>query len=198
MRTMIDVRQKLALPSGSSRAYCSLPRLEQAGFAAISRLPVSLRILLESVLRHLDGRRIRDEDVEALARWQPGAARTEEVPFVVGRVLLQDFTGVPLLVDLAAMRSAMARRGLDVARVQPLGAGRPGDRPFGPGRPFRPGRGAAPQHGDGVPPQRRALPVPQVGHAGVRKHAHRAAGLRHLPPGEPRVPGAAACWRRTA
>ncbi|HWV92345.1 MAG TPA: aconitase family protein, partial [Burkholderiales bacterium] len=117
---MIDVRQKLALASGSSRAYCSLPRLEQAGFAAISRLPVSLRILLESVLRHLDGRRIRDEDVEALARWQPGAARTEEVPFVVGRVLLQDFTGVPLLVDLAAMRSAMARRGLDVARVQPL------------------------------------------------------------------------------
>ena len=119
MRTMIDVRQKLALPSGSTRAYYSLPRLEQAGVAAISRLPVSVRVVLESVLRHLDGRRIRDEDVEALARWQPGALRTAEVPFVVGRVLLQDFTGVPLLVDLAAMRSAMAQRGLDVARVQP-------------------------------------------------------------------------------
>src|SRR5688500_14303284 len=119
MCTMIDVRQRLELPSGASRTYCSLPRLEKAGFAAISRLPVSLRILLESVLRHLDGRRVRDEDVEALARWQPGAARTAEVPFVVGRVLLQDFTGVPLLVDLAAMRSAIARRGLDAARVQP-------------------------------------------------------------------------------
>ena len=116
---MIDVRQRLQLPSGASGTYYSLPQLEKRGGARISRLPVSLRILLESVLRHLDGRRIRDEDVEALVRWEPGAARTAEVPFVVGRVLLQDFTGVPLLVDLAAMRSAVARRGLDVERVQP-------------------------------------------------------------------------------
>jgi aconitate hydratase A / 2-methylisocitrate dehydratase len=88
--------------------------------ARLSRLPVSLRVLLESVLRNLDGRRIRDEDVEALAGWQPTAVRTAEIPFVVGRVLLQDFTGVPLLVDLAAMRSAVLRRGRDVSRVQPL------------------------------------------------------------------------------
>jgi aconitate hydratase len=117
---MIDVRQRLQLPSGASGTYYSLPQLEKRGVASISRLPVSLRIILESVLRNLDGQRIRDEDVEALARWQPGAARTAEVPFIVGRVLLQDFTGVPLLVDLAAMRSAVARRGHDVARVQPL------------------------------------------------------------------------------
>ncbi|MGE0022055.1 MAG: aconitate hydratase [Hyphomicrobium sp.] len=117
---MIDVRQRLPLPSGASATYYSLPRLEESGVASISRLPVSLRVLLESVLRHLDGQRIGDEDVEALARWQPDAARTAEVPFVVGRVLLQDFTGVPLLVDLAAMRSAVARRGGDVGRVQPL------------------------------------------------------------------------------
>ncbi len=117
---MIDVRQRLPLPSGAAGTYHSLPQLEKEGVASISRLPVSLRILLESVLRNLDGHRIRDEDVEALARWQPGAARTAEVPFVVGRVLLQDFTGVPLLVDLAAMRSAVARRGGDVERVQPL------------------------------------------------------------------------------
>ncbi|HEX7408949.1 MAG TPA: aconitate hydratase, partial [Candidatus Binatia bacterium] len=117
---MIDVRQRLQLPSGASGTYYSLPQLEKSGVASISRLPVSLRIVLESVLRNRDGRRIRDEDVEELARWQPGAARTAEVPFVVGRVLLQDFTGVPLLVDLAAMRSAVARRGHDVARVQPL------------------------------------------------------------------------------
>jgi len=118
---MIDVRQCLELPYGASgaRTYHSLPRLEKSGFAHISRLPVSLRILLESVLRNLDGHRIRGEDVEALARWQPKAPRVTEVPFVVGRVLLQDFTGVPLLVDLAAMRSAVARRGQDVSRVQP-------------------------------------------------------------------------------
>ena len=116
---MIDVRQRLQLPSGASASYWSLPQLETLGIGSVSRLPVSVRIVLESVLRHVDGRRIRDEDVEALARWQPGAARTAEVPFVVGRVLLQDFTGVPLLVDLAAMRSAIARRGLEVERVKP-------------------------------------------------------------------------------
>jgi aconitate hydratase len=117
---MIDVRQRLELPSGGSGSYHSLSLLEKRGIARISRLPVSLRILLESVLRNLDGKRIRDEDVEALAGWRPNAARTAEVPFVVGRVLLQDFTGVPLLVDLAAMRSAVARRGGDITRVQPL------------------------------------------------------------------------------
>ncbi|MGE0704562.1 MAG: aconitate hydratase [Vicinamibacterales bacterium] len=116
---MIDARQRLRLPSGASRTYYSLPQLEKAGVASLSRLPVSLRILLESVLRNLDGRRIGDDDVEALVSWQPVAPRTAEVPFVVGRVLLQDFTGVPLLVDLAAMRSAVARRGLDIERVQP-------------------------------------------------------------------------------
>jgi aconitate hydratase len=116
---MIDTRERLNLRAGAAATYFSLPLLEKRGIAPVARLPVSLRVLLESVLRNLDGRRIRDEDVEALARWQPGAARTEEVPFVVGRVLLQDFTGVPLLVDLAAMRSAIAERGLDVARVQP-------------------------------------------------------------------------------
>jgi aconitate hydratase len=116
---MIDINQRLQLPSGSSPTYYALPLLEKRGVAKVSRLPVSLRIMLESVLRNLDGERIRDEDVEALARWRPNAPRTEEVPFVVGRVLLQDFTGVPLLVDLAAMRSAVARRGADIARIQP-------------------------------------------------------------------------------
>ena len=117
---MIDTRQHLNNPAGFSHTYFSLPLLEERGVATISRLPVSIRILLESVLRNLDCQRIRDEDVEALARWQPNATREAEVPFVVGRVLLQDFTGVPLLVDLAAMRAAVARRGRDVALVQPM------------------------------------------------------------------------------
>jgi aconitate hydratase len=116
---MIDVLQRLELSSGSGGSYHSLPLLEKKGVAKLSRLPVCLRIVLESVLRNLDGRRIRDEDVHALAGWTPQGPRVAEVPFFVGRVLLQDFTGVPLLVDLAAMRSAVARRGREVTVVQP-------------------------------------------------------------------------------
>ena len=115
----MEVRQTLELPDGASATYYALPELEKTGRAHISRLPVSLRILLESVLRNADGLRIRDEDVFELARWKPNSPRVAEVPFIVGRVLLQDFTGVPLLVDLAAMRAAVARRGGDVSRVQP-------------------------------------------------------------------------------
>lgn len=117
---MIDLRQRLEFSDAPSGIYHSLPLLEKKGMARISRLPISLRILLESVLRNLDGQRIRAEDVETLANWQPDADRTAEVPFIVGRVLLQDFTGVPLLVDLAAMRSAVARRGGDMSVVQPM------------------------------------------------------------------------------
>src|ERR1700676_1092520 len=89
----------------------SLPALDNSGAGRISRLPVSLRIVLESVLRSADGRKIREEDVRSLASWTPNGERTAEVPFVVSRILLQDFTGVPLLVDLAAMRSAVDRMG---------------------------------------------------------------------------------------
>jgi aconitate hydratase len=115
----MEMRQTLELPGRASGTYYSLPMLEKTGVARISRLPVSLRILLESVLRNMDGRRIREEDVFELARWEANSPRVAEIPFVVGRVLLQDFTGVPLLVDLAAMRAAVARRGHDVSRVQP-------------------------------------------------------------------------------
>ncbi|HSN13508.1 MAG TPA: aconitate hydratase AcnA [Anaeromyxobacteraceae bacterium] len=105
-------------PAATARLV-SLPALERKGFGRISRLPISLRIVLESVARNLDGHRITEEDVRALAAWQPRAQRTREIPFVVARVLLQDFTGVPLIADLAAMRSAMARLGKDSRRVEP-------------------------------------------------------------------------------
>jgi aconitate hydratase A / 2-methylisocitrate dehydratase len=104
---------------GTSRLY-SLPSLEKAGLGRISRLPVSLRIVLEAVLRNCDGRRITEDDVRALAAWQPNAERSAEIPFVVARILLQDFTGVPLLVDLAAMRSTVASLGKDPRIVEPL------------------------------------------------------------------------------
>ena len=102
------------------KKFYSLPQLEKEGVAKISRLPVSLRIVLESVLRNFDGNRITEQDVRSLANWKPNAERTEEIPFMVARVLLQDFTGVPLLVDLAAMRSAAARFGKSPRVIEPL------------------------------------------------------------------------------
>ena len=100
--------------------FFSLAALETAGFSRLRRLPVSLRLVLESLLRNCDGRRVTEAAVRALASWQPNAPRTEEIPFVVARIVLQDFTGVPLLVDLAAMRSAVQRLGRDPTIIEPL------------------------------------------------------------------------------
>jgi aconitate hydratase len=106
--------------SGQTAKFYSLPQLEKEGIGPISKLPVSIRIVLESVLRHCDGEKITEDDVRTLANWQPNGERTEEIPFVVARVLLQDFTGVPLLVDLAAMRSAVARLHKNTDVIEPL------------------------------------------------------------------------------
>ena len=100
--------------------FHSLPALQAAGAGNISRLPVSIRIVLESVLRNCDGIKVTQEHVRQLANWQPNTERTEEIPFTVARVILQDFTGVPLLADLAAMRSAAARAGKDPKKIEPL------------------------------------------------------------------------------
>jgi len=91
--------------SGSAR-FASLKKLETALGTSVARLPVSIRVVLESVLRNCDGVKVTPEHVRQLASWKPNAERTEEIPFTVARVILQDFTGVPLLADLAAMRSA--------------------------------------------------------------------------------------------
>ena len=98
----------------------SLPALEEQGLGKISRLPVSIRIVLESVLRNCDGKKVRRKDVEALAKWNAKSPANEEIPFVVARIVLQDFTGVPLIVDLAAMRSAVKRLGRDPKIIEPL------------------------------------------------------------------------------
>ncbi|WP_119154755.1 aconitate hydratase AcnA [Caldimonas tepidiphila] len=105
--------------SGKEGRFFSLPALAKQ-FPNVSRLPVSLRIVLESVLRNCDGKKVTPEHVEQLANWQPNAERVEEIPFVVARVVLQDFTGVPLLADLAAMRSVAAAQGKDPKRIEPL------------------------------------------------------------------------------
>jgi aconitate hydratase len=105
---------------GKKAKFYSLPALEKAGIGNISRLPVSIRIVLESVLRNFDGKKVAEEHVRQLARWQPNAPRTEEIPFVVARIVLQDFTGVPLLADLAAMRGVAARMGKNPKVIEPL------------------------------------------------------------------------------
>ncbi|MGH9369298.1 MAG: aconitate hydratase [Thermoanaerobaculia bacterium] len=116
----LDTLRGFSLPSGETGRLYSLPELEKKGFGRVSRLPVSLRIVLESLLRNLDGVKIKEEDVRATAAWKPRAERVAEIPFVVARIVLQDFTGVPLLVDLAAMRSAVARLGKDPKVIEPL------------------------------------------------------------------------------
>ncbi len=106
--------------SGGSKQFASLKKLEAALGHSVARLPVSIRIVLESVLRNCDGVKVTPEHVKQLAGWKPNAARTEEIPFTVARVILQDFTGVPLLADLAAMRSAAQKLGKDPKKIEPL------------------------------------------------------------------------------
>jgi aconitate hydratase len=117
---LFQTRKTLTVSGGRTVEYYSLPRLEEAGVGPVSRLPVCIRIVLESVLRNYDGRKIREEDVRALANWRAHQDRTEEIPFTVARILLQDFTGVPLLVDLAAMRSAVAGMKKNATMIEPL------------------------------------------------------------------------------
>jgi len=112
--------QKFDAGNGREGFLHSLPELETQGVGKISRLPISIRIVLESVLRNCDGEKVRGKDVETLARWDAKKPANEEIPFVVARIVLQDFTGVPLVVDLAAMRSAVKRLGGDPKIIEPL------------------------------------------------------------------------------
>ena len=114
-----DTRQQLTLKSGKTATYYSLPKLAEA-FPNVKRLPISIRIVLESVLRNCDGKKVTEEHIKELAAWKPTAARTLEIPFVVARIVLQDFTGVPLLADLAAMRGVAARLGKNPKIIEPL------------------------------------------------------------------------------
>ena len=113
------LRKPFQTASGRSLSCFSLPELARQ-HPNVNKLPVSLRIVLEAVLRQCDGQKVTPQHVFQLANWQPNAARTEEIPFVVARVVLQDFTGVPLLADLAAMRNVAADQGQDPKRIEPL------------------------------------------------------------------------------
>jgi len=112
--------QQFELGNGQHAKFYSLPALESAGIGPISKLPVSISLVLESVLRNCDGLKVQEANVRELANWKPAETRTAEIPFVVARIVLQDFTGVPLLVDLAAMRTAVAKIGKNPKLIEPL------------------------------------------------------------------------------
>src|SRR5262247_1256034 len=117
---LFNTLQEFDLGNGKKGRFYSLPELEKQGVGPVSKLPVSVRIVLESVLRNCDGQKVKEDDVRALANWKPEAPRVAEIPFVVARIVLQDFTGVPLLVDLAAMRSTVAQLGKNPKIIEPL------------------------------------------------------------------------------
>src|SRR5213082_2858295 len=112
--------RKFNAGKGREAFFYSLPVLEERGIGKISRLPISIRIVLESMLRNCDGQKVQRKDVEVLANWNAKSPANEEIPFVVARIVLQDFTGVPLIVDLAAMRSAVQLLGADPKIIEPL------------------------------------------------------------------------------
>ncbi len=117
---LFNSRASFKLANGKTGTMYSLQALEAAGVGKISRLPVTIRIVLEAVLRNYDDKKVSEMHVRQLANWKPTAPRTDEIPFVVARIVLQDFTGVPLLADLAAMRDAAAKMGKDPKIIEPL------------------------------------------------------------------------------
>ncbi len=117
--TFNSLRQ-LELPSGKPARYHALAALESSGLGAVSRLPVCLRIVLESLLRNCDGKQVTEEHVRSLAGWQANAPRETEIPFIVARILLQDLSGFPALNDFAAMRATARRLGKDPTRIEPM------------------------------------------------------------------------------
>ncbi|MGB6220502.1 aconitate hydratase [Haloferula sp.] len=116
----MDTLRTFTTGSGTEGKFHSLPALSDQGFPNLSRLPVSIRIVLESVLRNVDGRKVTEEDVRNLANYNAQNPGDYEIPFTVARIVLQDFTGVPLLVDIAAMRDAAVARGADASKIEPL------------------------------------------------------------------------------
>ncbi|MCB1097702.1 MAG: aconitate hydratase, partial [Verrucomicrobiae bacterium] len=116
----MDTLRSFESPLHADASYYSLPALEEQGLGKISRLPVSIRIVLESLLRNCDGKKVTEDDVKNLAGWNAKNPGDYEIPFTVARIVLQDFTGVPLLVDVAAMRDAAVAQGADPSVVEPL------------------------------------------------------------------------------
>jgi aconitate hydratase len=119
-RNTLNTLKEFKISDSRTGKFYSLPALEKKLGVNISRLPISIRIVLESVLRNCDGKKVTEEHVKQLANWEASAPRVDEIPFVVARVVLQDFTGVPLLADLAAMRNVASKLGKKPKNIEPL------------------------------------------------------------------------------
>src|SRR5471032_1780652 len=119
-RNTLNTLKDFNIAAGKKGKFYSLPALEKSLGINVSRLPVSIRVVLESVLRNCDGKKVTEEHIKQLASWGPTAERTDEIPFVVARVVLQDFNSVPLLADLAAMRNVAHKMGIDSKKIEPL------------------------------------------------------------------------------
>ena len=119
-RKPLNALKEFKISATKKGKFHSLPALQKTLGVNIDRLPISIRIVLESVLRNCDGKKVTEEHVRQLANWKPKAARTDEIPFVVARVVLQDFTGVPLLADLAAMRGVASKMHKNPKNIEPL------------------------------------------------------------------------------
>ncbi|MEK9873121.1 MAG: aconitase family protein, partial [Betaproteobacteria bacterium] len=117
---LFNSAKEFTIKSGKKGKLFSLPALEKAGVGKISKLPISIRVVLESVLRNYDGKKITEKHVKQLANWKPKGKRVDEIPFVVSRIVLQDFTGVPLLADLAAMRKVAKTMKKNPKSIEPL------------------------------------------------------------------------------
>ena len=157
----------------------------------LDRLPVTIKILLENVIRHAGGGVVREADAAALAAWRPGSSTTTEaeIPFMPARVIMQDFTGVPAVVDLAAMRERHGRAGRRPFPGQPARARRPGHRSLGSGGSLRHVGRLRLQRRARVRAQRRALPAAALGPDRLRRPSGRPARHGHRPPGQPGVSG---------
>ena len=165
-----------------------LDALDKQGIST-KHLPFSLRILLENLLRTEDGRNVTKEEIRALANWNSKSKPEKEIAFTPSRVLLQDFTGVPCVVDLAAMRDAMQDPRRRSRADQSSAAGRIGHRPLRPGRRIRHGQRFRHERPARIPAQQRALLLPPLGPNRFPQSRHRPARHRHRPPGQSRISG---------
>ena len=182
--------QKTLKVGGKTYVYYSLPAAEKNGLKGISKLPYSMKVLLENLLRNEDGRTVKKDDIVAVAKWLKKRKLEHEIAFRPARVLMQDFTGVPAVVDLAAMRNAMQALGGDAEKINPLV---PVDLVIDHSRDrelLRRQQGVRQERGRGIQAESGALRIPEMGPEGVFEFLRGAARHRHLPSGQSRIPRA--------
>ena len=174
---------------GRTYAYYSIPAAEEAGLGHFSRLPAALKVVLENMLRFEDGKTVSVDDIRAFSEWAAqGGQNPREIAYRPARVLMQDFTGVPAVVDLAAMRDGIVALGRRPRQDQPAEPRRPRHRPFGDDRRIRQPPRLPDERRPRIRAQHGALRVPQMGPERLQQLPRRAPRHRHLPPGEPRIP----------